>query len=107
MLIANSLLDQGRIETANMDFAADKLALQELDTKVRDMCSDLNPELITSDSAHSMKEELQEIASARNEFRNGVRKFLVDHSDNLTSPDKLQWESDMNSLVNLVNQHKF
>ena len=74
---------------------------------MRDMCSDLDPDLITVGSAPSMKEELQAINDARNEYRSAVRKFMKDYSSSLLSSEKAQWEADMQSVMSLVNQHKF
>ena len=102
-----SVLDQGIIESMSMTIIDSAAALRELETGVRDMCSDLDPDLVTSDIAPNMKEELQHINEARNVYRKGVRKFLQDHTDELSSSEKLAWESDMAVVVNLVNQHKF
>ena len=47
-----------------------------LDTKVRDMCSDLLPTFITSGTAHVMDKELDKIAAVRDDFRNKVRLWV-------------------------------
>ena len=103
----NQVLDQGLLATKNiaMEKAAEDLA--DLETKVRDMCSDCDPNLITSDSAPSMRDELEKIGETRDRYRSGVRKFVKEYADSLGSPEKLQWESDMKNVVTLVNQHKF
>ena len=101
-----SLLDQGLLEASSMALSAAEEALKEMEEDVRDKCSDMNPALIIVDTAAATKEELQEISEARNLYRKGVRKLLKDFASELTSPQKLQWESDLESVVNLVNQHK-
>ena len=100
------VLDTGMVvENPTMEAAAQSLKEQEV--KVRDMCSDCDPDLITSDSAPSMREELTDIGSNRDQYRSGVRKFLIDYAELLSSAEKLQWESDLKSLVSHVNKHKF
>ena len=101
-----SLLDQGLLEASSMALSAAEEALKEMEEDVRDKCSDMNPALIIVDTAAATKEELQEISEARNQYRKGVRKLLKDFGSELTSPQKLQWESDLEGVVNLVNQHK-
>ena len=81
--------------------------LRDLDLKVRDLCSDLSPSLITTHSAPSMNNELKEIASARDEFRNGVRNLLKTFRSELTQPEIDQWNADLDSTVKLVQAHKF
>ena len=76
-------------------------------TRVRDMCNNLNPDLITEHSAPSMKERLKEIGGARDEFRNSVRKLLNDFDMELSGPEKEQWNADMKTVVDQVNGHKF
>ena len=102
-----SVLDQGIIESMSMTMIDSAAALRELETGVRDMCSDLDPDLVTADVAPNMTTELKHINEARNEYRKGVRKFLQDYADELSSSEKLAWESDMAGVVKLVNQHKF
>ena len=51
---------------------------------VLDMCSDLAPERITLESAPSMQNELESISNARNIYRNGVRQFLKQFSEELS-----------------------
>ena len=45
----------------------------DLGVKVRDLCDDLDPEMITSLSAPSMKGELDVISTARDSYRQAVR----------------------------------
>ena len=71
--------------------AAEKL--RELENEVRDLVSDLDPGLITTNTAASMNKELEIINTARNKYRKSVRKFLLDYTDKLSSPEKDQWES--------------
>ena len=56
------------------------------------MCDDLDVNLITSHSALSMSGELEKIEVARNNYRNTVRKFLLDFADNLSAPEAEQWK---------------
>ena len=51
-----SLLDQGILELSDMEVEAAKQDLRDKDEKVRDMCSDLDPDLITTGTAPHMKE---------------------------------------------------
>ena len=102
-----SVLNQGLHDTPDIVMKATMESLREQGSSVRDMVSDLDPAMITTDTAPCMKEELEKINHARNKFRKAVRKFLLEHSDSLSSPEKLQWEADMSSVVSLVNQHKF
>ena len=103
-----SILDLGLLQTPGRDMAllAAEENIRDLETTVRDMCYDLNPALITVGRVPNMKEEIQEINEARNDYRKAVRKFLKDFNSELTSPQSLQWETDMTAVVNLVNQHK-
>ena len=101
-----SLLDQGLLQASSMALLAAEEALKEMEDEVRDKCSDMNPALIIADTAAPTKEELHKISEARNEYRKGVRKLLKDFASEITSQQKLQWESNMEGVVNLVNQHK-
>ena len=85
-----SVLNQGLHNTPDMVTKATMESLREQGSSVRDMVSDLDPDMITSDTAPNMKEELEKINDARNKFRSAVRKFLVEQTDSLSSPEKLQ-----------------
>ena len=71
------------------------------------MVSNCDPELITADTAPSMKEELEKINAARNEYRKAVRKVIADTATPIEASQKQQLESDLASVVKLVNEHKF
>ena len=88
-------------------WSAIKSDLLEQKTDVEDMVSDCNPELITADTAPSMKEELEKINAARNEYRKAVRKVIADTATPIEASQKQQLESDLASVVKLVNEHKF
>ena len=81
-------------------------SLKEKQTAVEDMCDDLDPNLITSNSASAMEREIEKIEVGRNNYRNAVRQFLQDFDGVLTDPEKEQWKSVMKSTVNKVNTHK-
>ena len=81
--------------------------LKETDLEVRDMCSDCNPDLITLESAPSMKEELEKINSVRNKYRKEVRLFLSNHASSITPDLKQLMDTELKELVDLVNKHKF
>ena len=80
--------------------------LRSQQTGVEDMCDDLSPDLITTNSASAMERELEKIEVARNSYRNEVRKFLQDFDTELTDVDKDQWNSTMKLTVDKVNKHK-
>ena len=82
------------------------LSLKQTDLAIRDMCDDLDPNIITVQSAPSMDKELANINTARNSHRTAVREFLTKFSPELTSPEIEQWNADLKSLVNRVNTHK-
>ena len=88
------------------EFEQAKQDLKSKQTAVEDMCDDLDVNLITSHSALSMNGELEKIEVARNNYRNAVRKFLLDFADNLPAPEAEQWKKDMESTVGKVNKHK-
>ena len=95
-----SILDQGILDSPDMEAEAAGQALRDKEERVRDMCLDLDPDLITVGTAPHMKEELQAINEARNEYRSAIRKFIKDNSNSLLSSEKAQWEADMQSVVN-------
>ena len=70
---------------SDMEVEAQKLRKSEL--AVRDMCDDLDPSIITSQSAPSMNKLLEDICSARNIHRNDVRDFLDKFAANLSAPE--------------------
>ena len=76
-------------------------------SRVRDMCTNLDPNLITMHSVLSIKEEQKGISAARDEYRYGVRKFLIDFASELTDPEKSVWKADLKIVVDQVNRHKF
>ena len=87
--------------------ATAEAGLRSLDTRVRDMLYDLDPNLITEHAAPSMKDELCEVGEARDSYRDSVRKFLSDFAGELTTPEVTQWNADLKSLVDLVKANKF
>ena len=80
--------------------------LSALRVEVEDMCEDLNPDLITADSAPSMNSELSKIEVARNTFRNSVRKLLDTFASQLSQTEAEQWKANMKAVVDKVNTHK-
>ena len=99
--------NQGLLATRNLAMDTAVEGLRDLETKVRDMVSDCDPDLITVDSATFMRDELEKIGNTRDKYRTGIRKFLVEYSQSVSPSEKLQWETDMKNLVSLVNKHKF
>ena len=75
--------------------------------RVRDMCDDLDPNLITQHSAPSMKAELKDISDTRDTYRDKVRMLLSDYAAELSPPEVEQWKADLKSIVDLVKTHKF
>ena len=88
------------------EFEQAKQDLKSKQTAVEDMCDDLDVNLITSHSALSMSGELEKIEVASNNYRNAVRKFLLDFADNFSAPETEQWKKDMETTVSKVNKHK-
>ena len=105
----DNLMDLAKINSPTM---AEKKAsaickLKHLETKVRDMCDDLDPEFISKDSAPSMAAELDKIGSVRDEYRNAIRSFMSDYNAELSGPELEQWKHDMEAVLNRVKKHKF
>jgi hypothetical protein len=90
-----------------LEISVAKSSLRLLDTKVRDMYNDLLPGFITQVSAPSMKGELKEISTVKDEFRQAVRSHLNQFASELTSTEKTQREADLSSTLNVVQAHKF
>ena len=91
----------------SQDRTAAENSLRLLDTKVRDMCNDLLPTFITNGTAPVMDRELDKIAAVRDDFRNKVRWLLTSFADELSSPEKTQWQADLDSTLQVVQAHKF
>ena len=81
--------------------------IKALDMKVRDLCDDLDPNLISEHSAPSMNRELDKISDAKDSYRQAVRNYLTNFSDHISLPEKAQWEADLASTLKLVKEHKF
>ena len=80
---------------------------KQMELKISDMCSDLDPSLITKQSAPSMDKELGVIGEAKDVYRNKVRNFLTSFESELTQIDVGRDKADMENLVKMVNSHKF
>ena len=79
---------------------------KQMELKI-DMCSDLDPSLITTQSAPSMDKELRVISEAKDVYRNKVRNFLTSFESELTQSEVEKDKADMENLVKIVNSHKF
>ena len=79
---------------------------KQMELKI-DMCSDLDPSLITTQSAPSMDKELRVISEAKDVYRNNVRNFLTSFESELTQSEVEKDKADMENLVKIVNSHKF
>ena len=94
-------------DMSSPDRVAAEAKLSLLDTRLRDMCDDLDPDLITEESAPSMEKELDKIGVAKDGYRDAVRKFLSDYAGELSGPEAAQWKADMKSVVDIVKANKF
>ena len=107
-LLGSQFLNQNIAESKmSEDKESDMSNISQLEIKVKDMCSDLDPQFITTQSAPSMKEELNEIGLIRDEYRNSIRHFLVKYSTEITPLERSQLESGMSATLNTVRAHKF
>ena len=82
-------------------------SLRGQDVDIRNMVDDLNPALITRDSAPAMNNELKSIGEAKDKYRRDVGKYLADFAEDISGPEKAQWEVDKKNLVDYVMKHKF
>ena len=97
------------IKSAAATMSEKEKAVEELNSlrlEAEDICDDLDPSLITTESAASMNSEIEKIEAARNNYRNKVRNFLKMFASELTTPEVNQWNADLKVLVNKVNSHK-
>ena len=101
------LSDQEVTATTMSTRTAAETNLRSQDTRIRDMCDDLDPDFITEDSAPFMKEKLKEISDRRDIYRDAVRQFLSDFATDLITVEVEQWKVDMKGVVDLVKKHMF
>ena len=81
--------------------------LRAMETKVRDMCEELDPDLIDEFSALSMDNELQKINEAKDKYRDAVRNFLTDFSGEVVDTERDAWNAEVKSLVDDVKKKRF
>ena len=81
--------------------------LRSLDTKVRDLCDELDPACIDEHSAPSMDRELEKISDAKDIYRDAVRKFLQDYATELIDAEVEAWKADIIAVVEIVKRNKF
>ena len=80
--------------------------IKSLENKVKDACEDLDPELITEFTAPHMGAKLNNINTAKDQYRTAVRGFLDKFKNTLTEPVVNQWQADMKSLLSFVRNHE-
>ena len=106
-LLESQLLDQNTIKLRmSKNKASDLEKISQLETKVKDMCSNLSPEFISSQSAPSMNHELKEIGLVRDEYRNFVGQLLY-YSSDITPQERNELESHMGVTLKSVQMYKF
>ena len=76
-----------------------------LENKVKDACEDLDPELITEFTAPHMGAKLNDINTAKDQYRTAIRGFLDKFKNILTESEVNQWQADMKSLLSFVRNH--
>ena len=88
--------------------AKSEAQLRHIDIKVRDMCEDLDPELIIEypGSAPSMNSELWDIRNVFDKYENDLRTFLLVFSSELTEEEVTLWQHGLQSTQEVVKDHK-
>ena len=76
--------------------------LRHMDTKVRDMCEDLDPDYITENTAAYMNNELGDMCDAWDRYRNDMEAFLYVYAKELTEEEVRLWQCDMKSVQDTV-----
>ena len=66
---------------------------------------ELLEEDIDNTTVHNVERDLDRILEKRDEFRNKVREFLLDYSDNLDPPAQNTWKSAIANLNSEVKNH--
>ena len=80
--------------------------IKSLQERVQDTCDDLDPNLITEFTASHMSAKLNDITTARDQYRSSVRNFLETFKEILTEPDAEKLRSEMKSVLANVRSHE-